>query len=167
MAVNPLNGHATCSTFQPTDDVMVVHELDEGGQVGTHTFDLPYNSTGPVLRFDPDGRLFGAAADVETLMTGPVVERWIYQFDLDTGFTSVVARSDLNHCCPMFGFSIDGDGNLWWTNNPDFQLFRIDPAGTMDLFACYIPIDTSQTLRNADGDLFLIHPSGILKLERM
>ena len=69
------------------------------------------------------------------------------------------------HGCPMFGLSIDG--SLWWTNNPDFQLFRIDSEGTMDLFACYIPIDTSQTLPNADGDLFLIYPSGILRLEKI
>jgi len=166
MAVDPTTGHAVCSTFQPTDDVMVVYEYDETGQVATYTFDLPYPSTGPVLRFDPDGRLFGAAADVETLTSGPVVERWIYQFDLESEITTVVAQSNLNHCCPMFGLSIDGDGNQWWTHNPDFQLFRIDPDGTMDLFACYIPIDTSQTLRNADGDLFLINPSGILKLTR-
>jgi sugar lactone lactonase YvrE len=164
MAVNPQNGHAYCSIFQPSDERIVLQEYSRQGLVATYDVTLPAACSGPLLRFDPQGRLFAATAEMERLLTGPVVQRWILLLDLEEETSTIYAQSDLPHCCPLYNFSIDADGNIWWINNPDFQLFRINPQGEMKLFACFTPIDASQALRNKDEDLFIIHPGGIMRI---
>ncbi|MBT3221730.1 MAG: hypothetical protein HN348_21845, partial [Proteobacteria bacterium] len=162
IAYNASNEHVYAVAFKELDQAVEIHEFSKSGFVQAHTVGIHKEFSGFSIACAPDGTLYATSAEAERHETGPDVERWILKLDLDSGTSSIHAQQDLvDHCCPFFEFSVDGNGDVWWILNPDFWLYRVTPAGSAGAFACFTPIDSAKVLRDSEGKLFVIHPGGI------
>jgi len=170
IAYNPITGNVYgVSLSGGSDTTAIIHEYSTSGYVNAYTVSTHKAYRGFTIDASPvDGTLYAISAEDERHDTGPDVERWIFQLDLDAGTTSILAQKDLEGvCCPYYNFSIGANGNIWWILNPDFWLYRVTPEGDADAFSCYTPIDTAYVLNDTTNDIiYLLHPNGIDKITR-
>jgi len=166
LATDPFSGNlfASLPPASPTAANATIQEFTPLGLQATHVVDLPEPVMGLSLDTAPDGTLYGFASERARFMSGPQVYRWILRFDLTSGAYQTVAQITREGCCPMGGFSVDPDGYIWWVLNPDFLLYRVSPAGVAELFASNLPVDAGSVSKNADGDMFLNTPEGIVRI---
>jgi streptogramin lyase len=165
LTVDPSSGHlfAVLGVVSDLPETTVM-EFDASGLVATFTVSLPKAAQSVDVAAAPNGALFAQVVERERFSTGPEVDRLILELDLAAGTSDIVAQINRVGCCPLTGFSVDHDGDVWWLLNPDFLLYRVSPEGVTTLFARNTPIDAAAVAHTASGELLLVAPSGILRL---
>lgn len=128
-----------------------------------HSIKLPKRAFDFKLDAGPDGTLYATCAEEERQFTGPIVERWILRIDLKEDQAYVVAQNDREGCCTMTDIYASPDGSLWWVISPEFELYRMDAQGNIELFARNLPIDPAAVAVNRDGVVYLTSSTGILR----
>ncbi|GEM_PF-1615467 len=134
------------------------------GLWNVHLASLPTPAEDVILACAPDGTLYASCSGQENSDTGPVVERWILEFDLSSGQASIFAQKDWHGCCVMLNCCVGPHGSLWWLLNPDFLLYKIAERGDgLELFAQSLPIDPAAVAVDRHGNVYVASPSGILR----
>jgi hypothetical protein len=112
----------------------------------------------------PDGTLYAYGSEAERAWTGPVVERWVLELDLESGSSETVFQYDRQGCCVMGNLSTDAQGALWWIIGPENWIYRVIPDGEATLFAQNLPCDPAATVSDSEGDIYFTSPSGIYRI---
>ncbi len=141
-----------------------LYEYSAEGLVTAYDIELPE----PVLNFRidiaPDGTLYASAAEAARMITGPVVKRWILRLEPLLGKSEIIAQYDHDGSGAWDFLGVDPLGNIWWITNPDSDLLKVTPDGSMELFASNLPIDCPGVIADSSGDIYLLTSSGILRI---
>jgi hypothetical protein len=161
IAVHPQTGHLLAS---PIGDPFVA-EFTLEGEMARHFIEFPKATMPFALDVAPDGSVYACTAEAERFFTGPVVERWILELDLQSGSSSVVAQIDQQQgCCPMLNLSVAPTGDIWWLVNPDFQLYQVTSAGEVVRFGQDLFTDPSAVAVDRQGDVYFTSSEGIFRI---
>ncbi|GAF99495.1 unnamed protein product, partial [marine sediment metagenome] len=162
LAVHPSSGHL----FAAAHGGASVAEFTPDGPVSEHPLWFPKEVWDLIIDTAPDGTLYAYASEAARAQTGPVVERWLLRLDIESEATEIVAQFDRQGCCVMGNMCVDAQGTLWWLINPEFRIYRVEPDGTMKLFARNLPIDPGAVAVDSQGDVYFTSPSGIYRIYR-
>ncbi len=162
IAFAPQSGSLLVAEFQG-DSVLEYTAL---GFLIRHPIRLPKPAWELVIALSPNGDLYAYASEAERQFTGPVVERWLLQIDLDSFTTKLIFQLDRHGCCVMGNLSVDPDGILWWLVSPDYGIYRVDPDGESAIFARNLPIDPAAVVADSQGDVYFTSASGIYRIYR-
>lgn len=160
LAVHPTSGHLFVAEFSGSSVV----EFTLSGPVSEYPLQFPKEVWGLIIDTAPDGTLYAYASEAARQHTGPIVERWLLRLDIQSGATEIVAQFDRQGCCVMGNVFVDAQGTLWWLINPEFCIYRVEPDGTMNLFAQNLPIDPGAVAVDSQGDVYFTSPSGIYRI---
>lgn len=162
------------ASFPSGEEVLAVMGIGSGdvilgrftnhGPAGQYTVSVPEPVAEFTIDIAPDGTVYAQASEAAHYFTGPKVQRWLLELDLEAGTHEVVFQHDREGCCPFDSFGVDYAGDLWWVLNPDFVLYQVDSDGTDTLFATDTPVDAGYANRTADGDIFLNAPEGTFRV---
>jgi sugar lactone lactonase YvrE len=139
-------------------------EYDINGFVQEHKIKFPEPVEEFYIDYGPDGSLYAYASERARHFTGPEVKRWILKIDLKKGSSEVYNQYNHVGCCTLGNFSVDNNGEIWWTVDPEFELHRIDQDGNRILFANHIPTDAVGVGADNQGDVYFSGASGIIRL---
>ena len=160
ITVDPKSGHVLASRY----DDNKIYEISQEGLVAEHSLDLPM----PVLELQidtaPDGTLYAYGSERERAWSGPVVERWALELDLQNGTSEKIFQFDREGCCVMGNLSVSPAGDVLWLIDPEFIIYRIPPEGEPELIAQDLPIDPAAAVVDSQGDVYITSPSGIIRL---
>lgn len=151
------------SLHQQTEYIL---EFSSDGLVTRHAVQLPKAPFDFILDTAPDGTVYTYASELARQQTGPVVERWVLQLDLENGSSEVVFQYDRQGCCVMGNMSVDSQGNIWWLVDPENIIYEVTPDRVGTIFAQNLPIDSAAVVVDNQGDIYFTSPSGIYRIYR-
>lgn len=161
LSVDPSSGYLMVTEGrQPT-----IKGFSTGGQVLTHTVDLPPDFLEFRLDYTPDGTAYAYVAD-DGLVTPGHFDRRVMLLDIAAGTSETVA--DFSKDAP---YSEGGIGKLhtdlqdiWLLIDPEMQIHRILVDGSATLFANNLPIDPMAVVTDSSGDVYFTSSSGIFRI---
>jgi len=160
LAVDPISGHLLATEHEGSS----ILEFALDGLVAEHPVQLPMEAFDFHIDVAPDGTLYAYCSEAARAWTGPVVERWVLQLDLESGSSEIVFQFDRQGCCVMGNLSADPQGILWWVVDPEMWIYRVAPSGEAVLFAQNLPCDPAAAVADSQGDVYFASPSGIYRI---
>ena len=160
LAVDPLSGTLLASQHA----ISSVLEFSRDGLVAEQAVALPKEVFDFYIDMAPDGTLYAYGSEAERAWTGPVVERWVLELDLESGASETVFQYDRQGCCVMGNLSADPRGALWWIMGPENWIYRVIPGEEATLFAQNLPCDPAAAVSDSEGDIYFTSPSGIYRI---
>lgn len=165
---------AALASFPSGEEVLAVMGIGPGdvtlgrftdhGPDGQYTVSVPEPVAEFTIDIAPDGTVYAQASEGATYFTGPLVQRWLLELDLEAGTSGVVFQHDRQGCCPFDSFGVDSAGDLWWVLNPDFVLYQVGSDGIATLFGTDTPVDAGYANRTVNGDIYLNAPEGTFRV---
>jgi streptogramin lyase len=160
LAVDPASGHLLATEHAGSS----VLEFALSGLVAEHPIVLPKDVYDFHIDVAPDGTLYAYCSEADRAETGPVVERWVLELDLESGSSEIVFQYDRQGCCVMGNLSADPQGTLWWVIDPEMYIYRVTPSGEGTRFAQNLPCDPAAAVADSQGDVYFTSPGGIYRI---
>jgi len=160
IVVDPHSGHLLITQYGSD----TISEFSLEGLAAEHPIRLPKKAANFVLAASWKGQIYAFVSEWERRNTGPVVERWLLAIDLQKGTSEKIYPYDHQGCCVMGNLDVDGEGNIWWMVNPEFEIYRVEPGGEAVLFARNLPIDPASISVNRQGEIYFTSSGGIYRI---
>jgi DNA-binding beta-propeller fold protein YncE len=159
IAVDPKTGHVWASF-----DGGILYEYSLNGLIAQHRIEFPKEPHEFYIDFAPDGTLYAFTFELERARTGPEVDRWILRLNPEDGSSEIVAQHNRQGCCTFGNLGVDIYGTIWWVLNPEFEIYRVNANGEINLFAKNLPTDPGAVIADSEGDVYFTSPAGIIRI---
>jgi len=133
------------------DSCQLIHE---------YALDLPKEPLMVVLAGGSGSKVYGYSSEKERNLTGPIIERWIFEIDLLTGSFKILNQFDLEYFIGVMGqIQVDSVGEIWVISGP--EVFQVNKNGLMTKFVEAVVMDPAAVNSDGQGHIYISSTAGI------
>ncbi len=145
--------------YEPEQNRVIV--LNDSCQlIHEYALDLPKEPLTVVLAGGSGSKAYGYSSEKERNLTGPIIERWIFEIDLLTGSFKILNQFNLEHFIGVMGqIRVDSVGEIWVISGP--EVFQVNKNGLMTKFVEAVVMDPAAVNSDGQGQIYISSTAGI------